>query len=466
MKENLPENNWASRLREWEATADTPATLSGDWDRLSKSLEAEDEKKRRRAGWFWWSMIGLSLVAGIWIGKTFFAETTTTFTLGSFPLLQAVAPIPPGPQAAAISMQYPEKNIPQLKEIDAAKRTLKNRLFTIASATLQSSSSMPQLEKESPKLQSSQANEEVSQAIDVLVPAVDFLPPSPLNLLELNNDDFSELTTVSPVDQPLAQPIFEKQPPKVSYWIGPQIGLEKSALNLQLPAGTLRSRSNTNSMIWTGGLTGRVEYGKFGLTTGILRSQENSQYQYLILRTYVQQNERPQPDGGGTTTFNLEVAGNQSKVQSELEVTRPQTVRFTRPQRLLINAELVEETTTFVLPIQISYDLQLGTKLAIRAGGGLSWNQQSIQTGLTARLLERGDLLLGRARIVSRENLLQQAYWTGQLSSGLVYRPKERWQIDLSAQYNSGLGKLTTTEGVVADLSRLSVQLGAKFQLF
>ena len=132
----------------------------------------------------------------------------------------------------------------------------------------------------------------------------------------------------------------------------------------------------------------------------------------------------------------------------------------------MIGADLTEITNTTAIPLQLSYDILMNQKLGIRSAAGVTWNRQSVATDLTARLLQRGDFLLGRTRIVTRENLLKKTYWTGQLVSGIVYRPASRWQFDLSLRYGYALSKLANTEGVTSDLSRFSLQVGGKFQLF
>lgn len=489
MMENTPENNnWAARLKDWEATEQLPESLMGDWDRLSATLDNQ-QKKKRGFVWFWWALPVLTLGLGIWIGKTVFAEGYPAVqAINSFPLFQSVGQpasnVEAGDELILVSLEEERKG---------NEEPVKTLLFNSDIAT---PDKLGFKELNSERKVGEPQGSSIAVKSNILV-----TPPTPkerIDLLELANtglpfgtegaqpisgNKLASINQLPPLKLPglvyntdhvfdlkplvtIAKEITPINPPTWKVFIGPQVGLEKSVLNVELPEGTLRSQSFTNSLVKSGGVMARFERGKFGVETGLLRSQESSRYRYLILRTYVQRDEVPDALGGGKTTFDLEVAGNRSKVLSEIEVSRPQANQFARPQRLLINADLTETTATTSIPLQLSYDVSVTNKLVIRTAAGVAWNRQTVDTDLTARLLQRGDFILGRTRIVTRENLLKQTYWTGQLISGIVYRPTARFQFGVSLRYGYGLGKLADVEGATSDLSRFSLQVGGKYQLF
>ncbi|MEM7575103.1 MAG: hypothetical protein AAF433_19515 [Bacteroidota bacterium] len=511
MAEDLHKNNpWSQRLKDWEASGTGPEPLPGDWSRLAEKMDKGS--RRRGAAWWWWGS-GLLIIAGLVLvflfpqpnsqgGVTTIAEELTTSN--KLPMEQeAVADKAVETEAVTISpTTTTAENEPEVttsfeselnptlaatsstpillelpastpaKEIgsDPAELRLQLNAPSITLENAGGTSNSEEREQNERTLPSSD-----SQEGQIAYPTISSLYPLYLStrlpklrpvlgqwgrtMADQGHENLAEenLTANGENEEP--------QPTAWSLAVGPQLGVFRPEVNIELPANTLAAETEAKSIAYTFGIGAQIRIGKhWGFQTGISRSREDSRHRFFLARAYNPANEILDAQGNGVNRIELDYTTSYTKGEAEVELFRSADVPTTEIRFIRLAVILKEEVETTTIPLLLTYDLPLSNKFGLRLGAGASWNRQTVTVDIQSRLSALIDMEVRRSGIRSSERLLNSEFWTGQLVAGLVYQPFSHWEINLFPQWFTSLSNLSADRQLNADYSRFSFSAGINYR--
>lgn len=514
MAEDLHKNNpWSQRLKDWEASDTGPEPLPGDWSRLAEKM---DKRPRRRAAAWWWWGSGLVIVAGLAMVFLFpqadsqgrvatIAEELNTSN--RLPVEQeTVADKAVETEAVSITPSTATtENEPEVTTTASFEPEL-NPSLTVTSSTpiqLELPASTPaedigpdptelRLPLNAPSItienaggtskeeEEGEQNEPTLQSSDrlegqVASPAISSLYPLYLNtrlprlrpkleqwgrrVVDQDQENLAEGNLTANV---------ENDEPQSSAWslaIGPQLGIFRPEVNIELPANTLAAETEAKSIAYTFGIGAHIRLGNhWGFQTGISRSKEDSRHRFFLARAYNPANEVLDAQGNGVNRIELDYATSYTKGEAEVELFRSADVPTTEIRFIRLAVILQEEVETTTIPFLLTYDLPLSNKFGLRFGAGASWNRQTVAVDIRSRLSALVNMEVVRSGIRSSERLLNSEFWTGQVAAGLVYQPFNHWEINLSPQWFTSLSNLSADRQLNADYNRFSFSAGINYR--
>ena len=510
MAEDLHNNSpWSQRLKDWEASGPGPEPLPGDWDRLAKKI---DKRPRRRiAAWLWWR-VGLLLVSGIVAalllyptnssqgGADEYVGTKRQLQLnqneaaindrpaeaGETPLTTLASPMAASvgrnQQLAAATTIPVERSINRLEEGVTNESTDEPANSTSDLADLTSSQNNAISDESIDQINVEPVDRGISRAIvnssatkaEVVLP-LDRLPipflmiPQPGMTINAFYDKpiLENSLLVSPSSLGQETPLEEelREPAKLSLAIGPQIGIFRPEVNVELPANTIRAETEAENVAFSYGVGAQIRLGKhWGLQTGIISSMENSTHRFFLARRYDPANEVLDAQGNGVNRIDLEYATSYTKGEAEVELFRSADVSTSEIRFIRLGVILEEEVKTTTIPLLLTYDMPLSKKFGLRIGAGAAWNRQTVSVGIRSRLSALVDMEIRQSNIRASERLLNSEFWTGQLSAGLVYQPFNHWEIVFSPQWFTSLSNLSADQQLNAGYNRFSFSTGINYR--
>lgn len=480
MAEELHDNHdWADRLRSWEKGEEGPQPTGDVWSRLEDSLPDPPPKRRR------WPFVLLMLLCGLvggvlisrWPVSPVEKEAVSTvkeeISPKSSDLVGAVGEGEPLRSAAADlgnTEILSARSTPEFMAIPASGEVLKKELRAVEASIERSSPTVSPIP--GGMLRSAVNNRvyrfpttvtgywsgpsggvEVEDAIGK-TDSFRLVPPQivPLPLRAI----FPTLLSAG-----LRLPYVIRPREKVRFYVGGGINLSAPRIEGGLPQRNIDAIQQVDGLASGVYFEGRLAWKRhLGVQLGISQIKESAITTYRIQRFYDPNEEETDDEGNAVNKYDLTIDGQYSKADTELEIQRTDNQAFNQRIGIRIQARLEESVQLIQLPLTFTYDIPLAPRLNFRGGGGLAWNRQTVTAALGVQLSTVARLRVGRTRIINRENILKEDFWTGRVAAGVIYRPGPRWEFGAMGAWSYGLGQIANGPQDGASYQRFGVRMG------